>query len=116
MEAAWWWWGKRPGIVIGLVAFSHWVLDLIVHRPDLPLLPGGAGDLRFGFGLWRLPIASMVLELAIVLFGSFLYWRAARETAAAAGILQSTRADIAGAVVLVSGVVVLFFDFTGLLG
>jgi len=112
-----WFWGQRTGIVLGLVSFSHWVLDLIVHRPDLPLLPPAIADSpRLGFGLWRLPTASMVIELAIVLFGSFLYWRAARETSAAAGVIHSTRADIAGAVVVVSGVVVLFFDYTGLLG
>src|SRR5262249_17182470 len=34
-------------IVVGLLVPSHWVLDLLVHVPDLPLLPGGAA--RFGF-------------------------------------------------------------------
>ena len=33
-------WGKRCAIVLGLVSFSHWMLDLIVHRHDMPLLPG----------------------------------------------------------------------------
>ncbi|HZP19596.1 MAG TPA: hypothetical protein VFB16_05250 [Bauldia sp.] len=109
-----WLWGRRAAVVIGLVAFSHWVLDLIVHRSDLPILPGDAGNLgRLGFGLWRYPTASMVLELAIVLIGSALYWRAAREVA---GAVRQTRADIAGATVLVSGIVVLFCDFTGILG
>src|ERR1700685_2669883 len=35
----WPFWGKRSAIVIGLVAASHWVLDLIVHRAALPFLP-----------------------------------------------------------------------------
>ena len=39
-------WRKRGGIAIGAVVFSHWVLDLVVHRPDLPILPGNAGNLR----------------------------------------------------------------------
>src|SRR5690242_6738588 len=33
-------WGRRAGLVIGGVAFSHWMLDLLVHRADLPILPG----------------------------------------------------------------------------
>jgi hypothetical protein len=107
-------WGQRTGVVLGLVAFSHWILDLVVHRPDLPVLPGNLGDLtRLGFGLWQFPTAAMVVELAIVLLGSFFYWRAAREVG---GTEKAMRADIAGAVVLVSGIVVLFCDFTGVLG
>jgi membrane-bound metal-dependent hydrolase YbcI (DUF457 family) len=112
--AFWYFGGRRAGLVLGLVSFSHWILDLIVHRADLPILPANAGNLpRLGLGLWQYPTASMVVELTIVLLGSFLYWRAAREVA---GALHTTRADIAGALVLVSGIVVLFFDFTGLLG
>ena len=107
-------WGQRTGVVLGLVAFSHWILDLVVHRPDLPVLPGNLGDLtRFGFGLWQFPTAAMAVELVIVLLGSFFYWRSAREVG---GPEKAMRADISGAVVLVSGIVVLFCDFTGILG
>jgi hypothetical protein len=112
-----WRWGRRTGTVLGLVALSHWVLDLIVHRPDLPILPGDGGGLPdFGFGLWRDPTAAAIVELLIVVVGSWLYWRAARQTAAAAGGAQTGRANLAGAMVLVFGLVVLFFDFTGMLG
>jgi membrane-bound metal-dependent hydrolase YbcI (DUF457 family) len=38
-------WGRRAGVVLAAVAFSHWVLDLLVHRADLPILPGNAGGL-----------------------------------------------------------------------
>ncbi len=38
-------WGRRVAAVIAFVVMSHWVLDLIVHRPDMPILPGNAGDL-----------------------------------------------------------------------
>ena len=38
-------WGRRSAIVLGLVSFSHWLLDLIVHRHDMPILPGNAGNL-----------------------------------------------------------------------
>ena len=43
--------GRRVALVIALVSASHWVLDLVVHRPDMPVLPGNAGSLPyFGFG------------------------------------------------------------------
>ena len=75
---AWARWDRRVGVTIGLVAFSHWILDLIVHRPDLPLLPGNAGNLPLlGFGLWRLPTVAAFLELALVLVGAYLYHRSA---------------------------------------
>src|SRR6516162_2434035 len=46
-------WGRRSGIVLGLVSFSHWLLDLVVHRGDMPILPGNLGALpKLGFGLW----------------------------------------------------------------
>src|SRR4030081_798664 len=64
---AWSRWGQRGGVTVAAVAFSHWILDLIVHRSDLPILPGNAGGLPLlGFGLWRLPTVSAVVELAMV--------------------------------------------------
>jgi hypothetical protein len=71
-------WGKRTGIVLGGVVFSHWLLDLIVHRKDLPILPGNARNLeRLGFGLWSSHTASFLVELALVVGGALLYWQAA---------------------------------------
>jgi hypothetical protein len=56
-----WRWGRRVGVVLGGVAFSHWVLDLVMHRADLPLLPGNAGGWPLlGFGLWRVPAAAIL--------------------------------------------------------
>ncbi|WP_141433811.1 permease [Bacillus sp. 03113] len=73
---AWRFWGKRGGTVISSVVFSHWLLDLIVHRADMAILPGALGDLPLlGLGLWKFPIVSMVVELALVIIGSFLYYR-----------------------------------------
>jgi hypothetical protein len=81
-----WAWGRRSGVVIGAVVISHWVLDLIVHRPDLPILPGNAGNLPLlGFGLWQFPLFSAVLELAIVLGGAYLYYRRADHSVAGSG-------------------------------
>jgi hypothetical protein len=73
-----WAWGRGAGLVIGGVTFSHWLLDLIVHHPDLPVLPGNAGGLPLlGFGLWGHPAFSALLELVLVLSGGYLYARAA---------------------------------------
>jgi len=67
-------WGRSGGITIAAVSFSHWVLDLIVHRPDLPILPGNLGSLPLlGFGLWEFPRASASLELTLILIGASLY-------------------------------------------
>ena len=70
--------GKRCAIVLGFVSFSHWLLDLIVHRHDMPLLPGNLGHLpRLGFGLWQFQTASALTELVLVSLGAWCYWRAA---------------------------------------
>ncbi|TJY42244.1 permease [Cohnella pontilimi] len=71
---AWKAWGKRSGVTIGAVVFSHWLLDLLVHRPDLPVLPGNVGDLPLmGFGLWKIPAASAAVELLLVVVGMVMY-------------------------------------------
>jgi hypothetical protein len=68
-------WGRRGGIAIGTVVFSHWVLDLIVHRADLPILPGNLGHLPLlGFGLWKSPTVSLSLEGALCVFGLVMYF------------------------------------------
>jgi hypothetical protein len=59
--------------VCGIAVVSHWVLDLVLHRPDLPLFPGG--DYRAGFGLWNSLAATLVLELAVFCLGLALYLR-----------------------------------------
>ncbi|MGG2063684.1 permease [Bacillus sp. S14(2024)] len=69
-------WGKRSGFVIGAVVFSHWILDLLVHRADLPLLPGNFGDFPLlGFELWRFPAISIALECILIALGGILYFR-----------------------------------------
>jgi len=76
----WPFWGRRSAIVIGLVAASHWVLDLLVHRADMPILPGNLAHLpRLGFGLWRFPTLAAMLEAILVLLGAGFYWTAARS-------------------------------------
>jgi hypothetical protein len=50
---------------VAAAVFSHWILDLVVHRPDLPLYDNAA---KVGLGLWNFPAAAFGLE-AFVLFG-----------------------------------------------
>src|SRR6266436_5076544 len=60
-------WGRHCGLWLGLVSFSHWLLDLVVHRHDMPLLPGNLGRLpRFGFGLWQMRTGSVLAELGSI--------------------------------------------------
>ena len=64
----------RAAIVLGLAVVSHWLLDLIVHRPDLPLYPGSTQ--LFGLGLWSSVGATLAVELPIFAVGLWLYLRA----------------------------------------
>jgi membrane-bound metal-dependent hydrolase YbcI (DUF457 family) len=103
------WWGQRGGIVVGAVVFSHWVLDLIVHRADMPLLPGNLGDVRVGFGLWKVEWAAILTEAAIMAVGAYLYWRAAQSVERAAGV-RNGRANLVGGLLVLFGAVVLTLD------
>ena len=103
------WWGRRGGIVIGAVVFSHWILDLVVHRDDMPILPGNAGDIRVGFGLWKHHLASILVEAAILLIGAFLYWHAASDAERRAGEPRR-RADVVAGLIVLSGLAVLATD------
>jgi hypothetical protein len=80
-----WAWGKRAGVVIGSVVVSHWLLDLLVHRADLPILPGNVGNgPLLGFGLWDYPLVSIGFELVLVLIGTYLYYQSTQRATAAA--------------------------------
>jgi len=71
---AWRFWGRQGGLVIGSMVMSHWVLDLLVHRPGMPLLPGNAGNFPLmGLGLWQLPWLSATIELILIVAGAILY-------------------------------------------
>jgi len=61
----------RGAFVVGLLVISHWLLDFIVHAPDLPLYPGGGP--KFGLGLWNNPIATIGIESAIFAIGILIY-------------------------------------------
>jgi hypothetical protein len=67
---------RRGALVLGLAVVSHWLLDAIVHRPDLPLLPGGT--YLVGFGLWSSFTATLMIEFALFASGVWLYVRSTK--------------------------------------
>jgi membrane-bound metal-dependent hydrolase YbcI (DUF457 family) len=108
-------WGRRAAVILGAVVFSHWILDLIVHRHDMPLWPGAAADApHVGFGLWRWPVATAVAELVLVLWGGFSYLRAAVGVARTHDPSKLRRARAAGATVIAAGLVTLALGVAGL--
>jgi hypothetical protein len=61
--------------LLGMGVASHWFLDALVHRPDLPLWPGGP---LVGLGLWRSVPLSVAVETAMLAAGVLCYVRARR--------------------------------------
>jgi hypothetical protein len=68
--------GTRAAIVIGVVALSHWVLDVLTHRPDMPVTL--SSPVRLGAGLWNIPVLAVALELVMLALGVWLYLRHTR--------------------------------------
>ncbi|MFN3842829.1 MAG: hypothetical protein ACK4RW_06120 [Rehaibacterium terrae] len=73
LGGAYWWWRRRgrEALVVGLLVPSHWLLDLLVHRPDLPLAPGL--ETVVGFGGWQSLGLSLALELGLFVTGLAIY-------------------------------------------
>lgn len=64
----------RPGsVVLSALVLSHWLLDVVTHRPDMPIYPGGA---KFGLGLWYSIPATLAVELLLYGAGLWIYVRA----------------------------------------
>lgn len=66
----------RGALVAAALVVSHWLLDALVHVPDLPLAPGG--DVMVGLGLWQSKAATIAVEAPIFAIGVWLYLRATR--------------------------------------
>jgi membrane-bound metal-dependent hydrolase YbcI (DUF457 family) len=63
---------RAAAVWVGAAVFSHWVLDLLVHRPDLPLYDD---TMKVGLGLWNYPTVALALESALLFGGMILYLR-----------------------------------------
>jgi hypothetical protein len=66
--------GGRASLIVGLAVFSHWVLDFVVHTPDLALYDNTA---KVGLGLWNFRAVALTLEIATLFGGLWLYARSA---------------------------------------
>jgi hypothetical protein len=62
----------KTALLLGVLVMSHWILDLITHRPDLPLT--FSNETKAGFGLWNSFWISLLLEGIIFTAGSLLYF------------------------------------------
>ena len=60
---------QQPSAVVGFAVFSHWILDFVVHRPDLPMYDNSA---KVGLGLWNAPALAFGLEAALLFGGVWL--------------------------------------------
>ncbi len=66
----------RASILLGFLVLSHWILDLLTHRPDLPLSFGDSA--KVGFGLWNSVLLSILLEGAIFIAGVYFYLKSTK--------------------------------------
>lgn len=66
---------SRGALIIALLVVSHWVLDWITHRPDMPLYPGGP---KLGLGMWNSISLTMTVELVMFAVGVAIYARSTR--------------------------------------
>jgi len=71
-------------LLVGFAVFSHWLLDLIVHRPDLAIYDD---TLKVGFGLWNYRGIEFVLEIGSLLFGTVVYLKRNSVIARKIGII-----------------------------
>jgi hypothetical protein len=67
---------RRGALVVGLCVISHWVLDFLTHRPDLPLWFGGP---KVGLGLWNSIGGTLLLEGTLFTLGVAVYWKATQK-------------------------------------
>ena len=70
--------GRSAAAFVGVAVFSHWILDFLVHRPDLPLYDN---SFKVGLGLWNYPVFAFPLEIAVLFSGMYLYTKTTKTVA-----------------------------------
>jgi membrane-bound metal-dependent hydrolase YbcI (DUF457 family) len=70
---------RAGALTIAALVTSHWVLDYVTHRPDLPLWPGGP---KVGLGLWHSPAGTIVVEVLLFAAGVAIFVRTKRPSLA----------------------------------
>ena len=68
---------NRIALVVAAIVLSHFFLDVIVHRPDLPLF--GDDSYKLGLGLWNYVISSSLIEILILVAGLWLYLKSTKS-------------------------------------
>jgi hypothetical protein len=68
--------GRRAVPIIAALVVSHWLLDVITHRPDMPIFPGSGP--KVGLGLWNSVAATMVVEFTMYAAGLWIYMTSTR--------------------------------------
>lgn len=63
----------REALIVGVVVLSHWFLDLLMHRPDLPLVPGS--EHKVGLGLWNSVAGTLAVEMLLFIAALAFYLR-----------------------------------------
>ena len=66
----------RGALVVGACVMSHWILDYLTHRPDLPITFGGS--MRVGAGLWNSVPWTLIVEFALFVTGLWIYLKTTR--------------------------------------
>ena len=66
----------KGALILWLAVLSHWILDFISHRPDMPLTPGNTSYL--GLGLWNSVSGTIIVEGLLFAFGVYIYTRATK--------------------------------------
>ena len=70
--------GLSAAAFVGVAVFSHWILDFLVHRPDLPLYDN---SFKVGLGFWNYPVFAFPLEIAVLFSGMYLYTKTTKTVA-----------------------------------
>jgi len=68
---------SKTSLILGLLVLSHWLLDAIVHQPDLPLYPGSPD--KVGLNLWASLPATLMVEVPLFALGLLLYTRTTKS-------------------------------------
>jgi hypothetical protein len=69
---------RSVALVMAIAVFSHWVIDLVVHTPDLPLWSDAS--MKLGLGLWNNAIVTYAVEAALLLGALLLYMKSTTAT------------------------------------
>ena len=74
----------RAAAMVAVAILSHWITDLLVHRPDLPLYDNSH---KVGLGLWNFPAISFPLEIGLLGAGMWSWYRASGGMASKRNLL-----------------------------